>query len=123
MSLVVAPPGAGLTKRQVERSRQAFKTLPLLPNSFPFNEMMFRGILKLGNRIVKTRNWHWKYRGFVLLYTSTGRAMVSARAYGLDPKEFPSRAIVGVAELVEVRPLTRGEKRKLLCQFNNATPR
>lgn len=123
MSGNVQNAGAGLTKRELERVRQAFKTLPVLPNSLPYNEMLFRGILKLGEFGVKTRSWNWHHRGLVLLYTSTSTHKVPVRAYGFDPKQYPRCVIVGVGELVDVRDLTEAEKKTLLCQFNNATPK
>src|SRR5258708_2131734 len=98
--------GAGLTKREIERVRRHFKMLPVLPNSFPYNEMLFQGILKLGEFGVKTRSWNWHHRGLVLLYTSTSTHKVPAQAYGLDPKKYPRCVIVGVGELVNVRDLT-----------------
>lgn len=119
----VLPAGAGLTENQAWRIRRHFTTLPVLPNSFPYNEMLFRGLLKLGRFGVKTRSWNWHQRGLVLLYTSTSTHRIPAKAYDLDPKKYPRCVIVGVGELVDVRDLTEAEKKSLLCQFNNATPK
>lgn len=96
--------------------------LPVFPNIFPYNEMLLRGILRLGDFAVKTRSWYWDYRGLVLLYTSGRVQREPAEAYDLDPKEFPRKAIVGVGELVDVRSLTQKELKVLTRQFNNIKP-
>lgn len=93
------------------------RTIPTLPNSFPYNELLLERKL-----MAKTRSWPWKHRGLTLLYTSTSTAKIVAKKYGLDPKALPRGVIVGCGELVDVRPLTDEEKDRLLLQFNNATP-
>jgi len=116
--------GLGVTPAQQRRVIQSFATIPILPNVFPYNEMLFRGILKLNGCAVKTRSWSWKHRGLTLLYTSLSRYhKIPAKAYNLNPNDFPKGAIVGVGNLVDVRELTEREKFRLLCQFNNATPK
>lgn len=116
--------GLGVTPSQQRRVIQSFATIPILPNVFPYNEMLFRGILKLNGCSVKTRSWSWEHRGLTLLYTSLSRYhKIPAEAYDLNPEDFPRGAIVGVGNLVDVRELTVKEKFRLLCQFNNATPK
>jgi hypothetical protein len=111
-----------MSKARVQSARNP--TMPALPNVFPYNEMLFQGILKLNGRGVKTRSWSWGYRGLILFYTSLCRYhRIPAEAYGLNPTDFPRGAIVGVGNLVNVRKLTKREKFRLLLQFNNATPK
>jgi len=96
--------------------------VPVFPNWYPFNDMLIDGHLKIGVFGVKTRSYDWKYRGPVLLYNS-GRTTTSCReAYGY-PKDASSRhMIVGAADLVVVRRLTRDELRMMRQRFNNLTP-
>lgn len=83
------------------------KTLPALAFVFPYHEMLLRGHLEVDGYQVKTRHCKWNYRGPVLLYTSHGRfAKVPANVYRLNPKEFPTGAIVGIATVVDSRQLT-----------------
>lgn len=89
------------------------KGIPVFPNLFPYNELLLRGKL-----MCKSRNWAWNYRGPILLYTSSRNEKSVCEAYGLDPKLFPHKQIVGRATLVDVRKLTRIEKNILTHQFN-----
>lgn len=95
------------------------RTLPALAFVFPYHEMLMRGLLKVGDLNVKTRSSNWNYRGLVLLYTSHGRYhKVPARAHNLNPNEFTRGVIVGVATIVDSRPLTWQEKIQITCNFN-----
>lgn len=93
-------------------------TIPAFSNAFPYNELLLDGKL-----IAKTRSWDWKHRGLTLLYTSTSTHSEVVRAHEMDPKLYPRKALVGVGNLVDVRPLTKREKRKLFSQFNNVPNR
>jgi len=98
---------------------QSKQTLPALAFVFPYHEMLMRGLLRVGDFSVKTRSNNWSHRGLVLLYTSHGRYhKVPARVYNLNPNEFASGAIVGVATMVDSRPLTWQEKIQITCNFN-----
>ncbi len=101
------------TKEPPMRIKSAEKTIPVFPNSFPYNELLLSGKL-----IAKTRSWVWKHRGPTLLYTSTSTCIPVAFDYGLDPKAFPRCVIVGVGNLVDVRELNEKERRTLFLQFN-----
>src|SRR3989344_5912337 len=95
------------TESDKRRAAEAFTTLPVLPNSFPYNELLLTGKLRVGEHEgVKTRGWPmcvWKYRGPVLLYTSTSTHKLAAEAHGLNTDDFPRRVIVGVGQLVDIR--------------------
>lgn len=95
------------------------KTLPALPNRIPYNEMLFRGLLKVGDCQAKTRSWVWDYRGLILLYTSSKTDWHPVRAYEFDPAQIPTRALVGVAKIVDSRELSPLEEIVLTCRFNN----
>lgn len=119
--MATASPGAA-SKRDKTRAAEAFvssATIPAFPNWFPFNEMLLDGILKLGSFGVKTRKLPWSHRGLTLLYSSGRVAATSAKAHGYDPKTSPRGVILGVGELVDVRPLTDAEFRTMTGQFNN----
>ena len=112
------------TRREQVRAALAFKTIPALAFVFPYHEMLMRGLLEIDGFGVKTRRSNWNYRGIVLLYTSKGKHhKVPAKAYNLNPDEFPRGAIVGVATVVDSRLLTEEEKIEMLCNFNRVTPR
>lgn len=89
-------------------------TIPALPNWFPYNELLLSGKLS-----AKSRDWQWHHTGLVLLYTSTRVDSDVARAHGLDPKAFQKGVLVGVGELLPVRPLTSEERRQILNEFSN----
>lgn len=96
------------------------KTLPALAFVFPYHEMLMRNLLSVGDFQVKTRSSNWHYRGPVFLYTSRGRYhRAPAQAHRLNPNEFPTGAIVGVATVVDSRPLTGSEKFQMVRNFNN----
>ncbi|MBX4190332.1 hypothetical protein KW791_03510 [Candidatus Parcubacteria bacterium] len=93
--------------------------IPVFPNWYPYNDMLLDGRLDIGQKSVKTRSYDWNYRGPVLLYNSLRREPLAMRAYGYGPNKNNHRMIVGMAHLTEVRLLTRGEIRKMICNFNN----
>lgn len=111
----------GVTRAEQERVLRAVRrdhmTIPAFPNAFPYNELLLDGKL-----IAKTRNWVWRHRGLTLLYTSTKVERLCADAYGLDPKTYPKKVLVGVGELVDSRVLDKNETLTLLGQFNNLEP-
>jgi hypothetical protein len=93
------------------------KTIPVFPNKFPWNELLFRGDLT-----AKTRNWYWKHVGWTLLYTSKSRMVYQAySSYKLDPEKFKQTfgTIVGIGYLLPVRENTEEEKEILEYQFVN----
>lgn len=92
-------------------------TIPAFPNSFPYNELLFRGKLS-----AKTRTWRWNHTGLTLLYTSTSTARDVAEAHGLDPKSAPRSVLVGIGELVPVRELTSAEADQIEKEFANGRP-
>lgn len=69
-------------------------------------------------RQFETRNWNWKYRGPILLYTSSTNVRSVARAYGYNPKDFPHQAIVARADLIDVRVLSKKEIALAFRQLN-----
>lgn len=98
------------------------RTLPVLPNRVPYNEMLFRGLLDINSNglQLKTRPWNWRYRGWVLLYNGKRLpAWLPCEGYNIDPETIPQGVLVGVAELVDVRELTPEEKVDLACRFTN----
>src|SRR3989344_2838450 len=97
------------------------RKIPVFPNWFPFNDMVFDGHLKVGKyAAVKTRKWQWKYMGPVLFYNTLRTAQVELDRY---PKyqNVPAnrKTIIGIAEIVESRPLTTEEAKQMLANFNN----
>jgi len=109
----------GPSEEDRKRAARAFEaTIPAFPNVFPYNELLLDGKL-----IAKTRSWVWKHRGLTLLYTSSSSHGDVARAHEMNPRLYPRKALVGVGNLVDVRPLTKREKRKLFSQFNNVPNR
>ena len=114
-----------LTPSQVKKTHTAFTTLPVFPNWFPFNDMIFDGHLRVGKyEGVKTRSWNWDYRGPVLFYNSSrGKiARNAVRAYGYRNHPSKHKIIIGIGDLVEVRPLTQQEAEKMVGNFNKLTP-
>ncbi|HUZ92477.1 MAG TPA: hypothetical protein VNG29_00570 [Candidatus Paceibacterota bacterium] len=99
-------------------------TLPVLPNVFPYNEMLFRNILVLENGEhglcgVKSRSWNYHYRGPILLYTSKSRMHFwPADRYDIELEKGMLGAIVGIGDLVDVREFTRAENVKMESMFN-----
>ena len=84
------------------------KTIPVLINRAPWNELLLRG-----KRHVKTLSFPWKHRGLIFLYTSKDREDPEGWwEYGLEGKHIggalPSRvvkgAIVGTAMVTDVIP-------------------
>lgn len=97
--------------------------LPVFPNWFPFNDMLFDGHLRvLDFAGVKTRSWKWDYRGPVLFYTSGRTARPAVEAYEYQDSQEHHKVIIGTGNLVEVRELTEDEVLRMVCNFNNITP-
>lgn len=99
------------------KGRFSARTIPALPNTFPYNELLLSGKLS-----AKTRNWRWSHTGLTLLYTSTNTAHNVARAHGLNPKDAPRGVLVGIGELVPVRELTCKEANQIEREFANGNP-
>ena len=96
--------------------------VPVFPNWYPYNNMVFDNHLQVGNFAVKTRSWNWDYRGPVLFYTSGRVAHQAVEAYGYQRDRSNHKVIIGVADLVNVRELTNQEGKKMVCNFNNISP-
>jgi len=96
--------------------------IPVFPNWYPFNDMVFDEHLQVGDCTVKTRSWDWNYRGPVLFYTSGRVARQAVEAYSYKRNPSNHKIIIGVANLVNVRELTNREARKMVCNFNNISP-
>lgn len=92
------------------------KTIPALPNSYPYNELLLNGKLS-----AKTRTWRWSHTGLTLLYTSTSTAWDVVGAHGLEDKVHttPRMVLVGVGHLVPVRELTEDERDQIDREFGN----
>ena len=97
--------------------------LPVFPNTIPYNELLLRNCLKIGNRWVYTRTW--ELSGFrspmpMLLYNSQGIVRLVTRHYAdtFNAKALPRGRIVGYAELADVRPLRREEIIFIFGRFN-----
>ena len=88
--------------------------IPALPNRFPYNELLLMELLS-----AKSRSWYWSHTGLTLLYTSTGTEKVVANAHGFDWRCAPRKVIVGVGELLPVRPFTRREVRQFERECGN----
>lgn len=99
------------------KNRADAPTIPAMPNSYPYNELLLSGKLS-----VKTRSWRWNHTGLTLLYTSTSTARDVARAHGLDPKGAVRGIIVGVGHLVAVREITSRERKQIEKEFCNGKP-
>jgi len=97
--------------------------LPVFPNWYPYNNMVFDGRLQVGDCAVKTRSYGWNYRGPVLFYTSGRTEQRAVEVYGYEGGRDKHKVIVGVADLVDVRELTTEEAKKMVCNFNNLSPR
>lgn len=99
------------------------RKIPVFPNWFPFNDMVFDGHLQIGEFAVKTRCWNWDYRGPVLFYTSLRVAWRAVDAYGYRRNSSVHKVINGIANIVLARELTNKEGKIMVCNFNNITPR
>ncbi len=96
--------------------------MPVFPNWYPFNDMVFDGHLKVDDyEGVKTRSWNWDYRGPILFYNSSRTAKLAAKAYNYKDGQVNHKVIIGVGNLVDVRKLTRNEALKMAANFNNLT--
>ena len=93
--------------------------LPVFPNWYPYNDMLFDGHLQVGKHSVKTRSYDWDYRGPVLFYTSGRTQQSCVKAYKYVNGQDKHKIIIGVANLVDVRPLNREEVMKMVLNFNN----
>ena len=89
-------------------------TLPVFPNSVPYNELLLRGSLS-----AKTRDWRWRHVGPVLLYTSTSRAQFVLKAHGIDLHDIPTSCLVGIGRLCPVRATKLSEARRIEREFAN----
>lgn len=99
------------------------KGIPVFPNWFPYNDMVLDGHLKVDQwEGVKTRNWEWNYRGPVLFYNSLRTAKPAVEAYQYVDSPSQHKIIIGIGELVDVRPLTHKEALQMVCNFNNMSP-
>lgn len=109
-----------ITPSQSKRANMAFATIPLFPNSFPYNDMLFDKHLRVGKYAgVKTRSWNWSYRGPILFYNSTKTAPRAVQAWGYKNTPDRHRVIIGIGNLVDVRDLTVDEAKQMLANFNN----
>ena len=97
--------------------------LPVFPNWYPYNDMVFDGHLQVGDCAVKTRSYNWDYRGLVLFYTSGRTERRAVEIYGYENSPAHHKVIIGIADLVAVRELTLEEAKKMVCNFNNLDPR
>ena len=93
--------------------------LPVMANKYPYNNMVFDDHLQVGEFAVKTRSYNLKYRGPVLFYNSSSVEPLAMKAYGYPKDQSNLKIIIGMANLVEVRPLTHKEARKMVMNFNN----
>ncbi len=85
--------------------------------------MMLDGHLKVNRwEGIKTRNWEWNYRGPVLFYNSLRTAKPAVEAYKYVDSHSQHKVIIGVGELLDVRPLTHKEALQMVCNFNNMSP-
>jgi hypothetical protein len=87
---------------------KTIETVPVFANRAPWNELVLRG-----KRQVKTLSFNWKYRGPILLYTSSYRTddwglyeyQSSHRGLrSLKMADIPKGCIVGYATVVNVVP-------------------
>jgi hypothetical protein len=78
-------------------------TVPVFANRAPWNELVLRG-----KRRVKTISFNWKYRGPILLYTSSNQTddwgLFDYKVRGLKMADIPKGAIVGYCTVVDVVP-------------------
>lgn len=81
----------------------ATKTIPVFANRAPWNELVLRK-----KRQVKSLGFNWKYRGPILLYTSSNRVddwgLFEYKVRGLKMADIPKGCIVGYATVVNVLP-------------------
>ena len=77
-------------------------TVPVFANRAPWNELVLRK-----KRQVKTLSFNWKYRGPILLYTSTNRTDdwgLGEYPVRVKMADIPKGFLVGTAEVVDVVP-------------------
>lgn len=96
------------------------RKIPVFPNWFPYNNMVFDGHLKVGKYAgVKTRCWQWNYRGPVLFYNSLRTEKRVTQVYEYENDRSEHKVIIGIADIVESRPLSINEAKQMLANFNN----
>jgi len=96
------------------------ETVPVFANRAPWNELVLRG-----KRRVKTLSFNWKYRGPILLYTSSNRMDDwGAYEYKLRMKmaDIPKGVIVGYATVVDVVPQFEFEHYEVYQKFYDKDP-
>ena len=71
----------------------------------------------------KNKKLPWDYRGPVLLYPSGRTEQRAVEVYGYERGRDNHKVIIGVVDLVDVRELTTEEAKKMVCNFNNLSPR
>lgn len=91
----------------------------VMPNQVPYNDMVFDGHLRVGKYSVKTRSYNLNYRGPVLFYNSTRTEPKAMAAYDYGTGFSSHKTIIGMADLVKVRPLKHWEAKKMVENFNN----
>ena len=95
----------------------------VMANKYPYNNMVFDNRLQVGEFAVKTRSYNLNYRGPVLFYNSGRIEPLAMKAYGYQRSPLNHKVIIGMAELVEVRPLTIPEGKIMVKNFNHWTQR
>ena len=90
----------------------------------PFSTLLVQEKLRVGEFFVKTKpaSFRWNYRGPVYLREGQKKkpyCRIVAERHELDYNNLPRNAIVGVGNLVDVRPLSESEMDKLICCYNN----
>lgn len=96
----------------------------VMPNTVPYKDMVLDNHLRVGEYdAVKTRSYRMAYRGPVLFYNSTRIEPLAMKAYEYQRNSENHKVIIGIADLVEVRPLTSKEGLKMVRNFNNMTAR
>ncbi len=97
------------------------ETVPVFANRAPWNELVLRG-----KRQVKTLSFNWKYRGPILLYTSSNRTdewgLYEYKVRGLRMEDIPTGKIVGYATVVDVVPTFEFEHYDKYQKFYDKDP-
>lgn len=93
--------------------------IPVFPNWYPYNDMLFDRRLRVGRFGVKTRSYNWDYRGPVLFYNSGRTAWHCVNIYGYKRGPEHHGVIIGSGELAMVRPLDLMEEAQMAINFNN----
>lgn len=90
-------------------------TIPVLPNRYPYNELLFSGKLS-----AKTRTWKWNHTGLTLLYTSKRKDNEIVNLHNL-PENHESGLIVGYGYLKPVRFNSDEELEQINYEFGNGS--